>query len=474
MRKTRLFENWNSEAMEADRRDDSLPSWCPAWLGRQGCYTVVAVLLVALLLLPLLLLESRRLQSVELSSAQIQASRLIEGLRRDVDAARVDTQVLAKSLLLSRFLVSRAEAPKADLEGLFGNLMSIRRFYDQARVFDTEGMEALRVNFRDGEVLTVVPENLQSKSDRYYVQAVKHLKPGELYQSPFDLNVENGEVERPFQPQLRYVVPIYNTESSSREKLGYLVLNVKGSALLERVHRAQAQSPHRIHLLNDRGYWLVHPEGVDEWGFMFGQEPTFAGAFPDVWATIEGNAAGDIDKGSQSYAFAGLDFEPRSLGVDDAPVDLRWSAVTEVAATTYGVLAVLSAYPSLLLVVGLLMLAAVALAVLMARAHDARLAYQQHLEAKVLERTLALQHINTALKEAADKNAEELAAQQRRNHDLILKNSDRSMEKAELAMRNAELGHQLRENNRVMAELKRQMSNTSSLSSGYAREAERG
>jgi hypothetical protein len=51
---------------------------------------------------------------------------------------------------------------------------------------------------------------LQDKRHRYYFAAILQLKSGELYISPLDLNVEQGRVELPFKPMLRFGVHVFD------------------------------------------------------------------------------------------------------------------------------------------------------------------------------------------------------------------------------------------------------------------------
>ena len=80
--------------------------------------------------------------------------------------------------------------------------------FSQLRIVSPSGMEALRVDARGGDIIVTPAEGLQDKSGRYYVEAAKSLRPGQIYVSKLDLNVENGEIEVPHRPTTRIVAPI--------------------------------------------------------------------------------------------------------------------------------------------------------------------------------------------------------------------------------------------------------------------------
>ncbi len=95
--------------------------------------------------------------------------------------------------------------------------------YYQIRIIDYSGKESLRVdNKRDLRTEIIADKDLQDKSDRYYFQEAIILGRDELYVSPIDLNIENGEIEIPYTPVLRIATPLFN---SGNDKSGILILN---------------------------------------------------------------------------------------------------------------------------------------------------------------------------------------------------------------------------------------------------------
>ena len=79
------------------------------------------------------------------------------------------------------------------------------RLYDQIRIIDGSGMETVRVNLsKDGVPVIVPDEDLQNKGKRYYFRDSIGLNEAEVFISPFDLNIEHGEVEIPYKPMIRF------------------------------------------------------------------------------------------------------------------------------------------------------------------------------------------------------------------------------------------------------------------------------
>ncbi|MUH38092.1 sensor histidine kinase [Zobellia amurskyensis] len=77
--------------------------------------------------------------------------------------------------------------------------------YFQARFIDLEGMEVIRVENKDSSVAT----SFQFKGNRDYFKKTLNLNNGDFYISNMDLNMENGKVEIPHRPTIRFFTPIY-------------------------------------------------------------------------------------------------------------------------------------------------------------------------------------------------------------------------------------------------------------------------
>lgn len=176
--------------------------------------------------------------------------------------------------------------------------------YDQIRILDLDGKELLRANFANGQCQIVPPEKLQNKKDRYYFHEGMQLEAGEIYISPFDLNMEQGQVERPFKPTIRLVTPIYH----AGKKSGLMVLNYLGRNLLDVLAVNPRALPAKFCLLNRDGYWLKGETPEQEWGFMFpdkGKE-NLAHQVPKLWREIQSKAQGQYQGASGFYVYSTL------------------------------------------------------------------------------------------------------------------------------------------------------------------------
>jgi diguanylate cyclase (GGDEF)-like protein/PAS domain S-box-containing protein len=147
----------------------------------------------------------------------------------------------------------------------------------------------------------VPSSELQDKSARYYFQETMKLRPGEIYVSPLDLNVEKGRIEQPFKPTLRICMRLADSRGNGK---GILVLNYLGQTMLTRFADEMRGSWGEPMLLNGDGYWLLAPDQADEWGFMLQNGRSFKTRYPDAWAAISAAPSGVVQVPSGLLIFS--------------------------------------------------------------------------------------------------------------------------------------------------------------------------
>ena len=185
---------------------------------------------------------------------------------------------------------------------------SQKRLYGQVRFLDPQGQELIRVDF-DPEQNNpeIVPDSeLQNKGDRYYFEEAFPLGQGEIFMSPFDLNVEQGKVQEPYLPMIRFAAPVFDQQE---RRTGLVVLNFLGQNLLDRLELDIDGAAGQFMLLNSAGYWLKGPTPEEEWGFMFDdrQDQTFAQRYPEVWQVMQADGTGQVETVEGLFIFTALE-----------------------------------------------------------------------------------------------------------------------------------------------------------------------
>lgn len=211
-------------------------------------------------------------------------------LHQEMDSVLSDLRYLSQHNELRNYLAQSDRVHRLDLAKEYLGLVTQKRSYDQIRYIDLDGMEQVRVNFNDGRPEIVADEALQDKRDRYYFEEALWLSPGQIYVSPFDLNMEQGEVGVPATPAIRFILPVADEQGLVR---GMVVLNYLGRRLHDKLLELQGDVG-KIWLLNPQGYWLLGPRPEDEWSFMFPQRPqrNLVELSPHLWQQLQAETSG--------------------------------------------------------------------------------------------------------------------------------------------------------------------------------------
>lgn len=177
-----------------------------------------------------------------------------------------------------------------------------KRIYDQIRWLDFSGMEMARVNYNNGESEAVAVDQLQSKAKRYYFEDTLKLDRDQIFISPFDLNIERGEVERPLKPMIRFGVPVFGDNG---DKKGIVIINYLGDDLIAEFRESNVNSFGELILLNIDSYWLIGPTPDHGWGFMFEdrEDIRFNSDYPDEWGRITEKDSGQFQTNNGLFTF---------------------------------------------------------------------------------------------------------------------------------------------------------------------------
>ncbi|OIQ52239.1 Signal transduction histidine-protein kinase BarA [Pseudodesulfovibrio hydrargyri] len=247
------------------------------------------IFLTALAALGVYFLYAQAAHSIERSlklNETIHNRMIAQSIDLDLKTLFMDLYLVANHAETKYFLQDRTDGNQRDLESEFMALSTISRAYDQIRLLGNDGMELIRVNYNNGHPAPVPPDQLQNKADRYYFQDSLPLKNGEIYVSPFDLNIENKKIELPLKPMIRVSTPVYD---DTGRRLGFAILNYLGQRIIDRLGKDGHNEGEPTMLLNENGYWLASPYPEKNWAFMYEdrKDQSFKAAHPETWARIK-------------------------------------------------------------------------------------------------------------------------------------------------------------------------------------------
>ncbi len=173
-----------------------------------------------------------------------------------------DARFCAQSPLLKKFMghlgTEEETVWRQLLEDEFRAMLIGKPAYFQMRVLlvggDDEGLEILRLDHNDGEIVSMPTGQLQNKAGRTYFKEARDIPPGEIYLSQLDLNRDFGQVSEPRIPTLRAATHFVG---ESNEAL--VIINANLSSLFEEV-QAMLSGADEVRLAGPSGDFLIHPD----------------------------------------------------------------------------------------------------------------------------------------------------------------------------------------------------------------------
>ena len=234
--------------------------------------------------------EARVEQLLDADASRLQ---LISGfIGAEVSGSLHHLHYLADNSVL-RNTIERGDAQSLrNLEKVFENVVELNPNYRQVRWIDERGMERVRVDSDGVDVHRVADEDLQDKSDRYYFSEASALLPGELYASPIDLNVEQGQPEWPARAMLRIATPVVDSRRNSR---GILIINIGMQHLFDVLHwRGPTTERGEFLLLNQFGVQL-NPVAAGNSSADQGPGVPFGDSHPRLWENVSNRDHGSFE-----------------------------------------------------------------------------------------------------------------------------------------------------------------------------------
>ena len=226
-------------------------------------------------------------QEALLTSTQVLARR-VEVMQANV--AR-DLRIVAEHPLTLRVLKDN-EADAADrLAQWFDASMRSQPAYFQMRLISAAdyGLERVRIDRHQGQLLRVAGDALQEKSHFPYVSEALALPAQELFVSEIAINHEDGAHDGLEQPTEVLSMPVYAPDAPNGKALGVVVINVD----LRNTFALLAQDlpkPYQLYLANGEGDILLHPDAALTFGFDRGQRQLIQTHMPALAAVVDGSS----------------------------------------------------------------------------------------------------------------------------------------------------------------------------------------
>ncbi len=271
------------------------------------CYSLIIFLLISIVAIVIA-------TCFQLKEINTRNTKITENEKSIID---LEEKITSKNIniLLSdmRYLEYTFQSYNNDYEGGYEHLeenwkafLDSKNIYYKIRFIDTSGEEKIRINYmQEGSYVSKI-EKLQNKQDRYYFQNTIGLKKAQIYVSKLDLNIENGEIQLPIQPIIRFSMAVFGKDGGLK---GIIVLSYNANFLLEDYKDSSLASHGNVYLLNADGYWLLNDKRKDkEWAFMYEDKESvsFTNEFPDEWESMNKNSSGTIITNNGLFAYKSI------------------------------------------------------------------------------------------------------------------------------------------------------------------------
>ena len=151
---------------------------------------------------------------------------------------------------------------------LFRTMMQEKDHYVQMRIImaNSEGTEYIRLDRKNGKIVSAKQKNLQDKGQRDYVQRGFELKDGDVYISNTELNKEHGSITLPYLPVIRAITPLINEMG---RLFAVLVINVDVNVLNKSIIFQQNRDSN-FFIANSDGNYLINYDNTKLFGVDLG------------------------------------------------------------------------------------------------------------------------------------------------------------------------------------------------------------
>jgi signal transduction histidine kinase len=171
------------------------------------------------------------------------------------------------------------------MDDLFVTLIKSNKDIMQIRYIDKTGMEKIRVDKKNHNDIPKLIDTtlLQDKSARYYFKSIKTKPLEKILFSNIDLNIENKEIETPYKPTLRAMLPI----AKDGEFGGVLIINYFMDDFLDELFSAPLYD---MILVSKNGSFLKHYDAQKSWSSYLKKPYSLQSEFPNKTRSILDNS----------------------------------------------------------------------------------------------------------------------------------------------------------------------------------------
>ncbi len=235
------------------------------------------ILSASALIIPILLVtvylsyrNAKYVKEINKEKSVAASNLLMNTINDQIKFIEQDLLAISQGANLLKYVNGDKASFKATEDAFYTEVLHKQGVY-QIRFINKEGVEQIKIiNSSEGPIRDYGKQN---KADRYYFYKTMALNKEQVYVSKFDLNIENGIVEKPFRPVIRFATPVFDANG---DKAGMVIINYNGQYILDEIQHVSDEVDAQAYLINRNGYWLQSDSIGKEWGFMLDDRRNFA------------------------------------------------------------------------------------------------------------------------------------------------------------------------------------------------------
>lgn len=181
----------------------------------------------------------------------------VANLKNHIQRHKSSLEALSQNNIFRNYVKNMDD--KSKVTSLFEQIIASNNDVMQLRYLDENGFENIRLERSDYKQSYKIIEDsaLQNKKDRYYFQEVSKLNENSpVWVSDIDLNIEHGQVQKPYMPTIRFAMPVFVDAKFK----GIVIINVFMKDILKELTDS---SIFTISLMDKDGEFLVGQYEVD-------------------------------------------------------------------------------------------------------------------------------------------------------------------------------------------------------------------
>lgn len=239
-----------------------------------GFTSLLLVLTISVCILVADYHSSNTLMEKSLENAENDIKTISDDFTDFLEVPQQDIRYLSNLPLLEKFInypsdakydsIGNIDPEYLELNELLINtfiaLSDAKRIYMQLRYIDDQGNEVIRIDNVNGIVNAITGKDLQNKSGSGYFKETMRLNKEDFYVSQLNLNKEHGKIQEPYNPVIRYALPVFDNIG---QRKGIVIANVFMSKMLKNL---AAGLKGNTYILDNDGYYLQHPDPQLSWG----------------------------------------------------------------------------------------------------------------------------------------------------------------------------------------------------------------